>query len=267
MRLYHYTSYEVLIAIGDYKKLRATHYQYLNDYKEFVDGLDVVKSVLQDQSEDLNKLVDRVDEFRDDYDVYIMSFSTEPDLLSQWRAYCPEQGGVSIGFDLFSIGPSFKGLVFQCLYDEVDKKVKIHKIIDDYERYYNSNIEEYFDRKPYSLPNSVKDYNQRLLMSTFLDLMLMAATFKDPGFKEESEYRIINMRPKEKIDKKVKFRVDGGLIKPYIEFDIEPGLLIEEIILGPNMDIEKNRYSLSKYMKIKDYNWNLINSKIPYRGW
>src|SRR5437870_11124600 len=31
-------------------------------------------------------------------EVYVFSFSAVPDLLSQWRAYCPDGAGVAIGF-------------------------------------------------------------------------------------------------------------------------------------------------------------------------
>ncbi len=79
----------------------------MNDAKEFALGLSLTATVIDNRTADqtlpsdesafLHGLKQRIDGIRH-INVFAISFSHVPDLLSQWRGYCPPGKGVSLGF-------------------------------------------------------------------------------------------------------------------------------------------------------------------------
>jgi hypothetical protein len=101
---YHYTSQAGLLGIFSSRTIWASAIQYLNDASEFAFARGVVGNAVS-ELEVLSKHQRAVVEiamrrFTEGGIVHhcATSFSEEPDLLSQWRAYCPATGGYSIGF-------------------------------------------------------------------------------------------------------------------------------------------------------------------------
>src|SRR3990167_8762359 len=100
--LYHYTGPAACIGIIINKTFWATQIQYMNDSKEIRHAVELathfvhseqkipneVKEVMLAELEFITKGVTKT---------FVVSFSEHEDLLSQWRAYCPN-GGASIGF-------------------------------------------------------------------------------------------------------------------------------------------------------------------------
>ena len=101
--LYHYTTIETFEKILDKKTLRGTHYSQLNDRKEVEIGIQKLKESLE-KLEIANSVRNEVsavisDISQEKINCFITSFSTQGDLLSQWRAYTDfHNGGVAIGF-------------------------------------------------------------------------------------------------------------------------------------------------------------------------
>jgi hypothetical protein len=104
--LYHYTSAEGLLGIVSSKSLWASGIQYLNDTAEFKHAESISRTLLSE------RLGDETDPRKGLYDilrgglplranetVFVGSLSEAKDKLSQWRAYCPNGGGFSVGFD------------------------------------------------------------------------------------------------------------------------------------------------------------------------
>src|SRR5271170_2737848 len=92
--LYHYTGQSGLLGIIKEKQIWATHTQYLNDRREYLHALDLVR-------EKIARLLGSADQQRriilegmknsvsgtETMNVCVCSFSGEGDSLSQWRAY------------------------------------------------------------------------------------------------------------------------------------------------------------------------------------
>jgi len=120
--LYHYTTMSGLKGIVESGSIHATNIRYLNDSQEFYFGLDYLKKVILPSeidfhveniplTEDMSLLdhliILRINYilscFRDDVSrssgYFVTSFSGNPDVLSQWRAYGKEKVGYSIKFD------------------------------------------------------------------------------------------------------------------------------------------------------------------------
>lgn len=133
--LFHYTSAEGLLGILKGKKVWATNLSFLNDAKEFEHAIEVTKTELTHRAEGA------MDELEQEFigralmwanmftpkEHYVFAMSKDPDLLSQWRAYCPPGGGFAIGFpteQLQRMAQRQEFILAPCVY-EPDKQQKI----------------------------------------------------------------------------------------------------------------------------------------------
>jgi hypothetical protein len=100
--LYHYTTQQGLLSIATGKSLWATSVHRLEDSTEFSGARDLgrvqLAQSLRSDAELAEHLRQALDSIASVY-IYVCCFSEEGDLLSQWRAYCRNGGGVSLGFD------------------------------------------------------------------------------------------------------------------------------------------------------------------------
>ena len=105
--LYHYTDRQGLEGIINTQEIWHTHYQYLNDDKEFKFGLDVAKDLLAEfgqKSLKVKTFTDMVCDLLSDhrifsvFDFYIVSFSRDADSEHLWKKYSDNGKGVAIGF-------------------------------------------------------------------------------------------------------------------------------------------------------------------------
>src|SRR5690606_18776189 len=95
-KLYHYTNLDSLVGITSNQELWLSNLYFQNDKIEYEIGLNILKQVLQKRKKDhleneidtifLNSL-DSAIELLNTQQSYTVSFSEEPDLLSQWRGY------------------------------------------------------------------------------------------------------------------------------------------------------------------------------------
>ena len=170
---------------------------------------------------------------------FIFCLSGEPDILSQWRGYASDGTGIAIGINansltknrhhpMHNITKSMSLTLNQVVYNEKQQE----KIIIDF---FNSD-----------LINSIKS---RTLHPNNLQLCVQqltgyAATFKNPAFSQEKEWRLIHTpmlmgregggHATEVIgsDYKLEQRVVNGEIRSYFEFPL-PSDFLKEIWLGP----------------------------------
>jgi hypothetical protein len=137
--LYHYTSLEGLIGILKSQSIWASHCEFLNDSSEFLHALSFAKSysgniyMEDDYLAAFGWGMRHALEEMDKHDIYVSSFSEKPDLLSQWRGYCPKSAGICIGFDKNSIESfcSKKGYkLSKCLYDHDQQQEHITELVN-----------------------------------------------------------------------------------------------------------------------------------------
>ena len=127
--LFHYTSHESLIKIIESGQLYATGIRYLNDATEGRYTEDLFAKYINDyinnfdeKAKDwflwLKEILSGENELR--HSAYVVCFTQEKDLLSQWRAYCPPGAGYSLGFSSEYLIESAKSQGFKlvkCIYD------------------------------------------------------------------------------------------------------------------------------------------------------
>ncbi len=98
--LYHYTSFPVLEAIANFKTVRATYYDALNDREELSHANSLLRRLKKSIDDDQKALIDKAMAMPSKLErTCIASFTEERDLLSQWRAYAGSEAGICIGFD------------------------------------------------------------------------------------------------------------------------------------------------------------------------
>ena len=136
--LYHYTTQRGLIGIATAKSLWSTPVHRLADSTEFLGAKDLCRALLtQSLSADpelAEHLRRTIDSIVTEIYIFVCCFSEEGDLLSQWRAYCPQGGGVSLGFDPIELRDIASGQGFtlvKCIYDESRAIALLNAIIQD----------------------------------------------------------------------------------------------------------------------------------------
>ena len=100
--IYHYCGVDGFLGIVRNRELWLTHCRFMNDYAEHIGMLTQAHEYLQGLT-----LYGPQDEFRNALEhlsglvqqsPYLACFSSEGDLLSQWRAYANDGAGFAIGF-------------------------------------------------------------------------------------------------------------------------------------------------------------------------
>jgi hypothetical protein len=265
---YHYTSQRGLLGIMKEKKIWATNIRYLNDESEFDYGVNKVLEVLESGPPQIRR--DLSDTVRghlkrgDLVSVFVVSFSSDSgDKLSQWRGYCTEGTGFSLGFEPKKLRmlAEKQNFVFEpCVYKEIDQAAKIRSIIPSADEEFNSLDASYFR----------KIGKERL--DFLFKVFSLAPLLKHPKFKEEEEWRLIS-NDQAICKRRLRFREGNSMIVPYFEFDLTRcniTIPIKEIVIGPNPHRVLARNALEELLSANDIDPHAValrDSGIPYRYW
>lgn len=232
MNLYHYTDAQAIKSMLEHGKIWLSDIRYLNDHSEYKDGEGTIKSIFEQKCSELSEkeslkilthLESTFNSSKSSY-TFICSLSKGEDLLSQWRGYCPKLGGYALEFELEGI-KDFNAPLHDCIYEPELK---------------NNAASTLFDVAKKVLLN--KGDKSQLFLTTWSNI----AKFKNPGFKEENESRIIIF--KKQSDPAIKFRTRDNLIIPYIEIDL-PFDRLKSIWVGPCQQPELAKESLGRLME------------------
>jgi Protein of unknown function (DUF2971) len=247
--LYHYTSQIGLIGMLKSGSMWATSIRYLNDSQEYKYAIDVATKVIHSEKESFRdaqerqlfeNLLSEIEFAGSDNDVFVISFSEEGDLLSQWRAYCHPSGGFSIGFDRKKLEGVIEAQHFtfiRCIYDEVKQRDLLRQLIKE-------SLEDF------RTDGLSADIKASLVASIFKDeLQQIAPAFKHPSFSEEREWRlvcVVDRLPRASCGRasikgarfipEVQYRQGLSMIIPYIVFNLceqVDKILVQRIVVGP----------------------------------
>ena len=273
--LYHYTSPAALCGILQNLELWATEYRFLNDYNEFAYGVEVFHDALHRHKASRGqgitaKAFDRVDaltEFflkpkdpRRGHKVFIISLTSEPDLLSQWRGY---NGGAG-----FCLGMESEWLRVLGDHQEFNLKRVLYKPADQQAEM--DNLFAILSKAVGGVTLSDSD-----LLATTNEWWALAVTtvarLKDASFAEERESRMIRFTSDWPGD--LCFRQSAVGIVPYIKFVLghtegafkteNNNLGFSEIIVGPALS-ERQRMAVNAVLASKNMRFNVRKSDIPY---
>src|SRR5262249_270640 len=131
----------------------------------------------------LNKVLDERLSAEAQAEIYVSSFTENPDQLSQWRAYCPPSGGDAIGFAgkalAESTGPTRNRFLASCVYDLHLQERLVSTLVGDVAMLAES------DRHAGLEHDRIFRESFKLLGRL---LPLVAPVLKDSSFSEENEW-------------------------------------------------------------------------------
>jgi hypothetical protein len=291
---FHYTDFAAFANIAMKADLWLTDARCSNDADEIEHGRLLIADLIRAHAEggktqevrllakDLGTEMEAEAKRRDNVDakrkekapdaVYVCCFCATKetgDLLSQWRGYAANGGGVAIEID----PQNFRRLAgvdcpiglmrfWRVYYQNDEKRLKVEDVLN------------YWAAQP--APPDVR------AQSAAATLQFFAPTFKNPMFAEEREWRLI-FTPKPNGKVPPKFRPARGLIVPYFEL----AELVKSYPLGPQtpgvekppiIGIKSVRVGPGPYQKVNarsarilldSYGFNdaeVLLSDIPFRG-
>jgi hypothetical protein len=278
--LYHYTDLAGLNGILQRDDLWLTHSRYCNDDEEMIHGQRVVREVIEQHRaaaaaperlkylDDLEALVKQPSP----EGVYICCFCLEDNLLSQWRGYGANGTGVSVRFnpgefDIITGADSPHGglmRLWKVAYMPDEQKPLINHAINYFAGYLGCPPEE--------RPRLAADALQFLI-----------PTFKNEGFSEEKECRLI-FSPPPNCAVRPEFRVARGMLVPYYSLHklsartlpggggppdpSQPRLLpIKHVRVGPSANKTVNVESVQMLLaEMKCVGVTVDSCAIPFRG-
>lgn len=298
MEIYHYTDADAFRNILESRTLWLTHTDFLNDKTEGEELGRMLSNRLADNpiALALLKIVD------DSFETYSLSFSLERDLLSQWRGYCPKEGGYNIGFDRYilmnpltvqdstgkkmnypmdinNIEKLFSGEMLNlsltcdmCIYSDEEKEKHVNHIASIINDAYN-----YAAEKNPKLLEKISTHGVQSLepddLKTIKEIMktnscwnfnygVTKFLFKDQSFYEEQETRFFVTC--ERGDVTPFYRAKQNIIIPYIKLEVSH-LSFKSVSLGPCKDLELASKGLKHFLTNK-FNWcqNDHGSNINY---
>ena len=284
-RLFHYTDSQGFLGITDKKVLWATDCKHLNDRSEYRHACELIREIARERGEyetdpNIKAQLRHLANFANDIPtpaIGLISFSEHGDQLSQWRAYGGSTGyAISFNFEaLREKAQSEKWLLVRCIHDRDKQRELLRKLIDlalngPVTSFGNDEFNALFSNSPFRPGINIVD-----LLPQF------ALLFKNNGFSEENEWRLISVN--EAKHKDIKFRPGRSGVIPYFEFDLHSATgchpIIDGVIIGPrqeqNLAVETARMVLNKH-GIKHFPPPPSNvspeslarpSLIPYRTW
>lgn len=264
--LYHYTDIYGIKGIVESRSIWCTQFKFLNDSQEFVYALDIalnwinkkyphhsfkqkvpgykletVTEILEYHSPQNwheyfhNKLAQKIssgNEFISDLPIFLCSFTTLEDDLSQWRAY-GKTGGYALKINketLFNYVKDFDKpfILVKCIY----KKDLQEKIIQ-------SVLENIFSES--QIPDNKKECDQlvhKKALEFFIGFLVIAAIVKHPSFEAENEWRLVS-NLSYSIPPEVEHRISSNKVVPYSIFKFpENEPYLNCICTGPNIQHE-----------------------------
>jgi hypothetical protein len=277
--IYHYTSQQGFLGIVEDGEIWATHIDYLNDRSEFTYTMEKTKAALQRRREHIASkqgsiegdlsLIDKLEEKlagTQFLKIYVCSFSSNGNLLSMWRGYCPGGKGYSIGFDSTSLVDRAKkqGFYFgKCRYLEKEQEDIIETLIDEALKDLKENSGDSTRRETLiTEPDPLRDFR--------MNVLTIAPLLKDLAFQEENEWRLIS-RPKliTQRQKQEDFRDGYSVIVPYFKIKLVDNendhLPIKKVFVGPGCDKSLGKKSVEAILWTKGVeSVQVETSKIPY---
>ena len=279
--IYHYTNDIGLKGIVEGGKLWMSDIFNLNDPSELRHGISFaakeLKSKTGNSSIEAQRFAERFSVFCQDgtpesAHYFTCSFSTDGNDLGQWRAYADNGCGYALGFDAEALAEIFLKeadthggdiYTFPMTYKESDivgiYKQLIDNILPLISLPYAKNLGE----------SQIKNYIHGLLIQLSINTLWPALFFKHEAYKNESEFRFLQIFRGDIPAPNVKWRHRAYELVKYREFawrGLQPGIL-KHIVVGPAADQHKaTRFANDCLKAFHKEDVEIRSSGIPFRA-
>lgn len=275
--LYHYTTQEGLLGILDSREIWLTHTQYLNDRREYLHAIDLVRKRLkmlqQSAGQDVatsEALVAMTDGLNgvEGHCVCVFSLSKNQDSLSQWRAYGGKNSGFSIGFSketLFDVCKRKSLHLAKCIYELEKQEQLVAKVVDEVLR------KAIASRLP-----GVVNWRSEVSKLMTESMNQYAPLLKHESFSDEGEWRLIS-GPILPIAADFRFRAGVSTIVPYYGVSLDQSKQQKfspvRVVVGPTPHPDEAAHAVRLFLvrshmeKCALDKDGVIDSIVPYRSW
>ena len=279
--LYHYTTQSGLLGIIRSREMWVTHTQYLNDRREFVHAVDLVRAEISrllaaspkdsSRTENLNRMEQALQWTPESINVCVCSYSEEQDSLSQWRAYGAGKSAFAIGFpaDLLTAATAAQGwYLAPCVYDPIQQQDIVRSLVEEVleENLSGATGDETMDKEERSIHLKLGG-NLRAYLNRYAPIL------KDESFREEKEWRVIS-RPLFNSSKSFEFREGRSMLIPYSKIPLsseEFTFRLHKIVIGPTPDEARSQRAVESFLMhealLRSMEVSVEISKVPYRAW
>lgn len=272
--LYHYTSSAGLLGILSSRELWTSNVLFLNDAEELIHASEGFVAAMSAKVDELHGRLDggepefpnrpllaimegiilRLRQLQEGSrlwgEVYVACFCEDGDLLSQWRGYAGS-GGYALGFDSALLQPAASTTYMGKNLAQV--KYGITEAIDEIEDLLGS-----MDPGSGNHPGVQADHK-------FLTVLRQLAQVKNPGFREEREWRLLDISD-EKRD--LRFREGPLGLIPYKAHTFDPEALVS-VTVGPggNRSLRERsvRHLIERFQPERRWRVTVQTSEVPLR--
>lgn len=269
---YHYTSVEAIDRILTTDELWASAVRFSNDTTELVTAVRLARSMLSQKEYIFRTPVSKVVvrdciyalEKVELYHVCVFSLSEDGDLLSQWRGYCPPNGGYALslpGVQLRRHLGDYGCVLAKCIYEESMHyeliKETVDLLVDGLRRSAIPSEEQELDRFAGAYSRDVLRMVARV-----------APLLKHKRFAEEREWRII--WDPAGVDDRLNFRAARNMIVPFLKIPLASrieGPLPIGVTIGPMSHQEIAANAMDARLKRREGPcMGVHRSEIPFRS-
>lgn len=277
--IYHYTDGAGLRGILESGKLWFTDIFNLNDPTELKHGLNPAVVIMKRRAEEgkadlkavseifINVQQNRLEQIAH---YFVCCFSKDGNDLGQWRAYADNGRGYAISFDGVLLVQAFEKsrtdnklyMTFPITYEDDELRKMDEEIIDKFIK-----LHSLLSESGFNYDNLIR-YLALLSTKCWVPILRAALLFKHDAYKNEQEYRFLQVHPSGPLDG-VKYRNRPYSLIRYREFDwrsVAAGSL-KKIIIGPAADRRlANQFAnecLRAFHRVEGV--EIGQSDIPYR--
>ncbi|MGQ0650172.1 MAG: DUF2971 domain-containing protein [Gemmatimonadaceae bacterium] len=274
--LYHYTTRAGMLGILQNRCIWLSDATYLNDASEIAYGYQLINEAMRNaMSSTLKKGPPKRGARLTPRSVYVSSFTTEDDDLSQWRGYGGTGDAYCIGFRYTAIKAGAKSADIQlakCIYSkDLQKQLASRSYLRLVfgETFYGKKKGR---KKAAKSPGGVLGFISRLfkpLGVTKETLPLEAARIKHPAFEAEHEWRLITNAVPSGLT--LKFRPSRSSLIPFFELPLKDKLwdgLVVSVRVGPSPNAAQDARAVQRLLRATGCEKATVKrSGIPFRNW
>ncbi len=274
MNLYYYTTSETMRYILTGGDIFATHISYLNDSEEYINGLRELRELLQSgnrrsncykAASDMYLTKDvYVDAVKNVPQLYSISFSKEPDLLSQWYMYSKESG-IRLKLSMQEGEQSFKVKKKSQSENKRDISGRLKDV--HYFTRIGMDVSEYEQEKR-RIFKTIEEYMQQQGIGEDIEGNIIklwkdiAPYIKNYEFRQEKEVRLIfQANVGRNTTDLIEYRNAQGVLVPYLDIYREDGWPIVEIMVGPGRNQERVFNSICHFIEHTELKIPLVEQK------
>jgi len=281
--VFHYTDCTGLLGILKSGGIRLTDIFSLNDPSEVRHGVNLAVEILNTETQRGNPAASKfANKFKNYSETgvevaahfFVACFSDTHKDLGQWRAYGDDGKGFTIGFDGKLLEGTFVKRdnetvpgngTFPITYND-------NRLIEIYKQIVNEVLPLFAMTEGRNLSDAIiNEFEKYLSIVATISILYAAVLFKHIAYKNEKEYRFLQIRAVNESDDNLGYRARLNSLVRFSEFDwnTTDQQVLREIVIGPAADENSAKVFAQECLRASGIDPDRVKihkSKIPYRN-